>query len=166
MDLQFERRVAQNTAIAAWAIWTCAVSFDKEAGPERKLFFPYCFLVLPLSFHQSTARAVSKLQMTEGSFYRALTQNRTIVVGLQSRIRSLSGDTYRALNLSFASGLLRLDKDEPLSVCPGRKTLPSQFPASLMPQDVAEIIATARRLGYWFATNEFSAICDLLRVRF
>ena len=166
MDLRFERHVAQNTAIEAWALWACAVRFDRTVDSERGLQLPFCFLILPLVFHGATAKAISGLTMTEGSFYRALTQNRTIMLGLQSRVRGLADDTFRALNLAFAAGILRLDKTETLSVFPDRKTLPSALGSTQPSEDVTEIMGAARRLGYWFATNELSVVCNLLRVRF
>jgi hypothetical protein len=166
VDLRFERRVAQNTAIETWALWSCAVRFDQAVGPERGLELPFCFLVLPMVLHASTAKAISGLQMTEGSFYRALTQNRTIMLGLQSRVRSLADDTLHALNLAFPARLLRLDKAEQISVFPGRKTLPPPLTAAQMSEDVTQIIGASRRLGYWFATNELSVVCSLLKVRF
>jgi hypothetical protein len=88
------------------------------------------------------------------------------MLGLQSRVRGLADDTFRALNLAFAAGILRLDKTETLSVFPDRKTLPSALGSTQPSEDVTEIMGAARRLGYWFATNELSVVCNLLRVRF
>ncbi|QDU14015.1 hypothetical protein CA11_18190 [Gimesia maris] len=161
MDIQFEREVSQNLVLASWALWGATSRYDEEVNSERGVPFPQMFLVLPLVFHKKSASIIQAKQMTEGSFYRALTDNRTLIVGLQQRVQNYSDITMKALNLSFASKLLLLDKDS-LEIAPGRKSLP----AGTQENDVKIIIKASKRIGYWLAITDFSVVCKLLRIRF
>lgn len=161
MDIHFEREVSQNLVLASWALWGAALRYDQELKSERGIPFAHMFIVLPLAFHQQSASIIKNKTMKEGSFYRALADNRTLMVGLQQRVQNYSDITMKALNLSFASKLLLLDKDS-LEISPGRKTLPEGNPE----QDVKTIINASKRIGYWLSVTDFSVLCNILRVRF
>lgn len=161
MDIQFEREVSQNLVLASWALWGATLQYDKELKSERGVPFTHIFVVLPLVFHQQSANIIQGKTMTEGSFYRSIAENRTLMVGLQQRLQSYSNITLKALNLSFASKLLLMDEDT-FEISPGRKTLPDGTPQ----QEVNTIIKASKRIGYWLAVTEFSVLCNILRIRF
>lgn len=165
MDIDFEREVSQNVAFCSWALWECCHRFDDQVDSARGIPLPQMFLVLPLTLSKRVADTIQTKNMTEGSFFRALTEDRSIMAGLQRRLHGQAVRTRRALNLSFASGLIRLDRDV-LEVYPGRKSLPGQPAMSSLAEDFKRILFASRRLGYWMATTEFSVICNLLKVRY
>lgn len=166
LDTLFERRVSQNTALGAFAVWQSAVSFTDETKSDRGLPLTHSFLVLPLVFHRASAEVISTKQMTEGSFFRAITEARTISVGLQARVSAMYSQTCSAVNLGLASALLRMDKEGDYQLYPSRKSLPGEQPRSTLGEDVSTILKASRRLGYWFAVTDFATLCNLLRVRF
>ncbi|MCG8587216.1 MAG: DUF6521 family protein [Pirellulales bacterium] len=160
MDIRFERDVSQNVALASWALWSATLQYDKTLKSERGIPFSQMFIVLPLSLHEPSAAIIKSKTMTEGSFYRALTDDRTLSVGLQQRLQNYSETTLKALNVSFSSKLLLLDRDA-LEVVPGRKTFPGRAT-----DEIKVISNAAKRVGYWLAVTEFPVLCNLLRIRY
>jgi hypothetical protein len=165
MEIDFEREISQNALISSWGLWACAVRFHEEVKGSRGIPFPQMFIVLPLLLHQKSAGVIKGKTMVAGSFYRALGEDRTLVVGLQERLQGHAWNTLRALNLSFASELLRLDRDT-LQIYPGLRKLPNGAVVSSLPEDVQQVINAGRRVGYWLAETEFDVICSLLKIRY
>lgn len=160
MNIDFERNVSQNSVLASWALWSAAVRYDKEVKSEHGIPFNQIFVVLPFALHERSASVIKSKTMTEGSFYRALTDDRSLIVGLQQRLQHHSSTTLRALSVSFASKLLLLDR-QALEVAPGRKTLPDT-----PDQAVKDILSAAKRIGYWLAVTDFAVMCNLLKIRY
>jgi hypothetical protein len=159
VDIAFERDLSRNPALAASALWAAAFRFSEEAGSERGIEFEQMFIVLPIAFHRRSAESVQGKTMTEGSFYRAIAADRTLVVGLQERVQDCFRITLEAMNLAFASRLLVLDPQR-LQIYPGRKSFPCGIP-----KDVKPIMGSAKRVGYWLAVTDFPVLCNLLRIR-
>ncbi|HBN76684.1 MAG TPA: hypothetical protein DD473_12870 [Planctomycetaceae bacterium] len=163
MDIDFEREVSQNAVLGSAALWAATNQYCEDIDTDRGVPIAHLFLVIPLVFHRQSAETIYKLQMTAGSFYRAMTDEKTITVGLQRRLQNHSRNTFEALNLAFASKLLILDQEE-LEVIPGRKSLPFTYPKHAT--DAKNIVAAGKRVGNWLAVTEFPVLCKLLRIRF
>ena len=83
IDVLFEQRVIQNTGLGAEALWQAVYEAYEANGRTEGVTLPLAFLVLPLTFHQRTARALaSKTQ--PGALYKALADDREIKIGRAS----------------------------------------------------------------------------------
>lgn len=75
IDVLFEQQVIQNTGLAAEAIWQTVHDAYEANDRTQGVSLPLIFLVLPLTFHQRTARILaSKTQ--PGAIYKALADDR------------------------------------------------------------------------------------------
>jgi hypothetical protein len=123
--------------------------------------FPLLFLVLPLAFHERSANSLaSKTQ--PGALYKALSEDREIVIGLQARMQALSDRTLHAISLAFQTELLLLDRAAQWQVYPGRKTPPITHAT----EDVKTIMAAAKRAGQAFAEMSVVQLSTHLGIRF
>jgi Family of unknown function (DUF6521) len=161
IDVLFEQRVIQNTGLAAEAIWYTVHEAYEARGRTEGVSFPLAFLVLPLSFHQRTAKALaSKTQ--PGALYKALAEDREITVGLQDRMQAMSERTFQALSIGFQSGLLLLDPDHQRHLVPGRKSAPVMHATD----EVKMIMNAAKRVGHAFAEMNVVQLSTQLNIRF
>lgn len=161
IDVLFEQHVVQNTGLAAEAIWQAVHETYRVKGRTEGVPFPLVFLVLPLTFHQRTARALnSKTQ--PGSLYKALAEDREITTGIQARMQAMSGRTLQALSIGFDTGLLLLDQDRFRQVLPGRQTSPFTHTSS----DVKIILGAAKRVGQAVAEMSLVQLSAHLNIRF
>jgi len=161
IDVLFEQRVTQNTGLAAEAIWQAVYEAYEGSGRTEGLTLPLAFLVLPLTFHQRTAKALaSKTQ--PGPLYKALADDREITVGLQSRMQAMSDRTLQALSIGFHTGLLLLDPDHQRHLIPGRKTPPVVH----VTEEVKMILNAAKRVGHAFAEMNLVQLSTQLNIRF
>lgn len=161
MDVLFEQWVVQNTGLAAEAIWHAVNECYETSGRARGVSFPLIFLVLPLTFHQRTAKNLAA-KTQPGAIYKALADDREIVVGLQERMQALSDRTLQALSIAFQAGLLKLDQAYPRELIPARRTPP----VSHVTEDVKTIMNAAKRVGHAFSEMAFVQICTHLNIRF
>jgi len=165
MNIDFEREIAHNISLCTWSLWECCRRFNEEVNAARGVPLPQLFLVLPLTLNRDAAETIRTKNMTEGSFFRTLSEDRAIMAGLQRRLHGHAARTRRALNLGFASGVVRFDR-EAIEVYVGRRSLPGNPAMSTLSEDFRRVIGASRRLGYWMAVTEFSVICNLLKVRY
>lgn len=161
IDVLFEQRVIQNTGLAAEAIWQAVCEAYEAKGRSEGVPFPLAFLVLPLTFHQRTAVALSA-KTKPGALYKALSDDREIVVGLQRRMQALSERTLQGLSIGFQTGLLRLDQDPLRQMIPGRRTPP----VSHQTDEVKMILGAAKRVGQAFAEMNIVQLSTNLGIRF
>lgn len=161
IDVLFEQRVIQNTGLAAEVIWQAVHEAYETNGRTEGVTLPLVFLVLPLTFHQRSAKALaSKTQ--PGALYKALAEDREITVGLQMRMQSMAERTFQGLSIGFHSGLLLLDPDHQRHLLPGRKTPPVAHPT----EEVKIIMAAAKRVGHAFAEMTLVQLSTQLNIRF
>jgi hypothetical protein len=161
IDVLFEQRIVQNTALAAETIWQTVSAAYEAKGRAEGVALPLAFLVLPLAFHQRTARSLeSKTQ--PGALYKALADNREITVGLQARMEAMAERTFHALSIGFDTGLLLLDLDPKPQLVPGRRTPPVEH----VTDEVRLILSAAKRVGHAFAEMTPMQISTHLNIRY
>lgn len=161
IDVLFEQRVIQNTGLAAEVIWQAVHEAYEARGRTEGVTLPLAFLILPLTFHQRTAKALaSKTQ--PGALYKALADDREIIVGLQARMQALSDRTFQSLSIGFHTGLLLLDPDHQRHLIPGRKSTP----VAHVTEDVKTILNAAKRVGHAFAEMNLVQLSTQLNIRF
>ena len=167
MDTLFEQRVSHNAALGAFAISEAASRFLQATTiADGGMPLLSTLLVLPLAYHRRTAAHIGSRQMTEGSFFRAIAEDHTISLGLQHRLMSMAGDTFKAIHLAAAGDLIKLSTTSPPSIVAVSKSRPQTTADVTVHERVSHVLAAARRVGYWLATNDLSVVCALLRVRF
>jgi hypothetical protein len=161
IDVLFEQRVTQNTGLAAETIWQAVNEAYEASGRTGGVTLPLAFLILPLTFHQRTSKALaSKTQ--PGALYKALADDREITVGLQTRMQAMSERTFHALSIGFHTGLLLLDPDHQRHLIPGRRTQPVAHAT----EDVKVILNAAKRVGHSFAEMTLVQLSTQLNIRF
>lgn len=161
IDVLFEQRVIQNTGLAAEAIWQAVNEAYEAKGRAEGVSLPIAFLVLPLTFHQRTAKALaSKTQ--PGALYKALAEDREITVGLQMRMQAMSERTFQALSIGFQTGLFSLDQDHQRQLIPGRRTPP----VTHVTDEVKTLLNAAKRVGHAFAEMTPVQLSTHLNIRF
>ena len=161
IDVLFEQRVIQNTGLAAEAVWQAVHEAYESNGRTEGVSLPLIFLVLPLTFHQRTAKALaSKTQ--PGALYKALSDDREITIGLQIRMQAMSERTFHALSIGFHTGLLSLDPDHQRHLIPVRKTPPIAHAT----EEVKTILNAAKRVGQAFAEMSPVQLSTQLNIRF
>lgn len=161
IDVLFEQRVIQNTGLAAETIWQAVYEAYETKGRTEGVPLPMAFLVLPLTFHQRTARVLAK-KTQPGALYKALADDREITVDLQRRMQAMSERTFQALSIGFHTGLLRLDQDPERQLIPGKRTQP----VAHVTDEVNTIMKAAKRVGRAFAEMSLEQLCIHLRIRF
>ena len=82
MDILFEQRVVQNIGLATEAIWQAVYECYETSGRTHGISFPLIFLVLPLTFHQRTAKSLAT-RTQPWAIYKAIAVDLEIIVGLQ-----------------------------------------------------------------------------------
>jgi hypothetical protein len=161
IDVLFEQRVIQNTGLATEVIWQAVHEAYEARGRTEGVTLPLAFLILPLTFHQRTAKALaSKTQ--PGALYKALADDREITVGLQARMQAMSNRTFQSLSIGFHTGLLLLDPDHQRHLIPGRKSTP----VAHVTEEVKTILNAAKRVGHAFAEMNLVQLSTQLNIRF
>lgn len=161
IDILFEQRVVQNTGLAAETIWQAVHECYEARDRVQGVTLPLAFLVLPLAFHQRTARALAS-RTRPAALYKSLSDDREITVGLQERMQAMSERTLQALSIAFHTRLLQLDTDHDLQLIPGRKTQP----VTHVTDEVKTILGAAKRIGQAFAEMTVVQLFTHLAVRF
>jgi len=161
IDVLFEQRVIQNTALAAEAIWLAVNEAYESNGRTEGVSLPFAFIILPLCFHQRTATALAT-KTQPGALYKALAEDREITFGLQARMQAMSNRTFQALSIGFHTGLLLLDPDHQRHLIPGRKSPPVVHTT----EEVKTVLNAAKRVGQAFAEMNPVQLSTHLNIRF
>jgi hypothetical protein len=161
IDVLFEQRIIQNTGLGAEAIWQAVHETYECKRREEGMPFALVFLVLPLTFHQRTARALAT-RTQPAALYKALAEDREIRVGLQSRMQALAPRTFKALSIGFQTGLLRLDRNSDLQLIPARKTAP----VTHVTEEVKTILKASKRVGQAIGEASLTQLTAHLDIQF
>ena len=163
-DRLSEFRLVQNETFGATIIWTAVAEYFRAKQQESGMPLPLSMLILPLTYHAKTAQTVSSCSRSSG-IYMALSRDRTIPAGLQSRMVEMADQTLSAIRVGSNVGLLTMDfDDKSLDLLPKRKSKPPSI--RFDHDDTKNIESAAKRLGRWFSEVPPATICSLLRVRF
>jgi hypothetical protein len=159
----FEFNLVQNPALGAIAVHAAVIQCYESTGRAHGASLPPLMLVVPMVFHKETRDAISG-KVLDGSFYKAIADNRAIPAGLQHRMEAMSELSFASLNLGAAAKLIERDpQDTGVFFKPRRLSAVSIKPAN---PDVQDTIAAAKRIGHWIATIRLETLCSLLGVRF
>ena len=161
MDILFEQHLIQNTALAAETLWQAVDEAYETTGKTSGVPFPLAFVILPLTFHERSAKALaSKTQ--PGALYKAIAEDREMTIGLQARMQAMSRRTFQALSLAFQSRLILLDPDHERHLVPGRRTQP----VTHVTNDAKQVLNAAKRVGQAFAEMNVVQLTTHLNIRF
>lgn len=160
MDHLDEYDIVQNVSLASLAIWSFSAKYYTTNEEEKGIDLQVLMMILPILFNEALVNSIYRRNFKKG-FFSVLNDNRSFYIGLQERMENMSTLTLRSINVCISSKLLMYDS-ESYSFIPVRTTVPKYKGH----EDIKKIFAASERLGYWFATIEFSEICTLLKVRF
>lgn len=153
-----EYQLIQNPALGALCLWFFVRKFwstkNEQQGPHLML----ATTVLPIVFHEESVRLLCRRRF-EGGLLNARTDDRTLGIGLQSRISDMLDQSFSSLDFAFASNLLGYDSSQ-TSIIPSHTG--KLFEKA--PIDQAQMFWTAERLGFWFATLPLDQVCSHLRI--
>lgn len=161
MDMLFEQMVVQNTGLGAEAIWQATLEVYNCTGRAAGLPFAAVFLVLPMCFHQRTAKVIAS-KTKPGAIYKALADDREIIIGLQDRMERLADRTLQSLSISFETKLLTIDQVNDFQLFPLRRSQPVDHTTA----DVKTIMNAAKRVGQTIAELSMIEIMSHLKVKF
>lgn len=102
----------------------------------------------------------------DSGLLKAVVERPDLLAGLQGRIESHADTTFAALQVGSAAGILKREGGDgfPRFRAVGGLDLPGAIKEFEAP--VSTIIAAAKRLGVWFALEDFSTACRQLNIEF
>lgn len=160
MDYLDEYEIVQNVALASLVLWSFSVKYYITTEENKGVDLQALMLVLPLVFNENITNSIYRRNFKKG-FFLALNDNRSFFVGLQERAQDMSKMTFSAINMCTSSKLLMYNKEN-LDFIPVRTFVPKYNQT----ESIKRMLSASDRLGYWFATIDFSELCHLLKVRF
>jgi len=161
VDALFEQHIVQNEALGAEALWQAVAEAYESSGRVHGVRLPLIFVVLPIVFHRRSAEVLAT-RTQPGAVYKALAADRELSIGLQPRMQSMWKKSQRALSLSVASGLVRIDAETDMELTPGRKSSPVGHVSS----EVKMIMAASKRIGQALAEMSPIQLMSHLNIRF
>jgi hypothetical protein len=161
--MDHEEIVLRNPALGARAFWHFSYAYSvrgKGAPPE----LPHFLLAAGMLYHRSSVQKIKGMNFDSG-LLKAVSDRPDIVAGLQYRMESYARETFVALQVGTASGLLLREGG---SEFPAFRALGMDLPLSLRDGSghVNEIFLAAKRLGAWFGNETLEAIQRRLIVEF
>jgi len=160
MDFLFEQKFLQNTALGAHLLWVATKECYEQNERRFGVSFPLVFLILPLVFHRSTAKALFN-KKRPGALFKAISENREIPLGLQKRMEGFAELTLKCLNMCVSSGLLYIDIEEQLEIVPLKNSH-----MDYSGYETKTVINATKRIGQSFSELNFEQICSYLNIRF
>lgn len=161
MDILFEQKIVQNTALSMELIHIVVVEHYKKNRAITGLKFPLAFLILPMLFQERTTNALCN-KTSPGSIYKAISENREIPLGLQNRMEACFDKTLHAISLGLSAKLFLMDYTQG-EIIPERKGALDNLHSE---DEVKRMISAAKRLGHTFAELTIEEIAQTLKVVF
>lgn len=164
MDLALEQEAAQNSALGALLITHFCLEYFNTKNQTSGPSLPKTLLILPLLYHRQTVNSLRRMQRQSG-LLKALADNPSIHVGLQSRLQSLTSRTFKSILIACNSKLLRLhhEGDWP-TLTPFPHTINSLKHLSPASTELRDMQKAASRLGWWLPSTESINLYALLRL--
>lgn len=164
MRIDHEELLLRNPALTASAFWHLARRYSdhsKGAAPPLPVFIAATGML----FHRATIDKIHSMRFDSG-LLKAVVERPDLLAGLQGRIESHADSALAALQVGAAAGILKREGGDgfPRFRALGGLDLPS--PIKDFEPPVSIIIATAKRLGVWFAQEDFSTACRQLNIEF
>lgn len=166
METLFEKYVAENYALAAFALYGASHRFRESTTLSPGLSLEQALLIPAMVFHQKTADAFAKTQRTDGLFYRVLTENVQLTVGLQDRMEDSFERSMKAIHFGASTRILYIEQAAEFRVCASVFDRPGTTFGKKASKETRHILQAADRIGFCLATTEFPLVCAALRISF
>lgn len=150
--------LVQNPALGAQLLWTFGQAFQAERRGEVAALTPL-FLVLPITLHGPTMRVVKSTNQSSGlaKFVAKLAEEREQLLAVHTRALAMRNLTLQSVGSGIASGLLAVNY-ETATVRANQARLPKP------PERLKHHVASADKLGRWFARLPGNQVFSLLQV--
>lgn len=165
--LSQETERVQNPALGSMVLWRFTAGYERGSGKGMATPIPLLFLVLPIIFHEETARLLkgtqerSGLRYFAGKFSSSAVSASDLLLAIQKRALDMRQLTTESLAIALSSGLISIYCDTgravPLSSSPVRAGIPSSVNAMLK---------SAEKLGVWYSQISLHEISFILKVDF
>lgn len=158
-----EVQAMQNPALGAMLLWRFTCGFSPESSPNGTPL-PLAFVVLPLTFHATSAEKVSStlagsgLRKFESKF--SDDERGDVLLALQPRMLAMRDLSLRSLRIAIRSGLLTLVPREAVLWPRSRSALPADA------KPVGDLLKSAEKLGSWCRDVSLFEVAGLLKVEF
>lgn len=159
-----EELLARNPALLARLYWHLARKYSETAiGASPTL--PVFLVSTGLLIHNETVDKIHRMNFDSG-LLKVVVERPDLIGGLQARIEANSPAALLGLQLAVSASLLQRDGGEGLPTF--RAIGGADLPLGLreVNSPLAPMIAAAKRLGAWFATEPLEIIQRQLTVEF
>lgn len=159
--------ILQNTTIGVIAIHSFIHGYNavnKEKKSEsRNPRLNHLFYVLPIVFESSSVETFKSSM----ELYTAISQDKTITLGLQDSANKMSTQTFDCLNLGFSKEIFTLDKESMrIGLAEKYETRSILNIMKIRDQYLKDVRKAAFRLGNIFAKKDEKMIQLTLNIRF
>lgn len=150
--------LVQNPAFGAHLLWTFCQAYQAERIGEVSPM-TMLFLVLPITLHGHTMRVVKSTNQSSGlaKFVAKLTEEREHLLAVHTRALAMRNLTLQSLGSGIVAGLLAVDYEK--AVVRANQASPPKPPERLKYH-----VASAEKLGRWFARLPANQVFSLLQV--
>jgi len=156
MDILFEQRLIQNSALSMQILHIVINTFYLEKNKTQGLEFPLVFIVLPFIYQRKIVNTFYK-RKGKGMLYRTIIENPELFIGFQSRMEIYFEQTMSAISLGLNSNMFELSNGM-LYPCSNKKFA--------QPNGLVQMFRSAKRLGKSFAESNIEEISQFLKIVF
>jgi hypothetical protein len=156
-----EFEIMQNTTLGALAIHTFVKEYYSSKNKVIGVQLPYIMPVLPIVYNEDSSREISSKQLRTTSFYKALSEEKFIPIGLQNRMEEMYSQTMSSINVGLSLGIILYSKEDNCFYPKDKIRLPEIYA-----DDNLNIIKAAKNLGCWFARIDVDDLCIALKINF
>jgi hypothetical protein len=156
--------IIHNPALGAMGITAYVIEYAKATNLKNGADFPKTFLVLPIILHEQSVQKIMKrkIQNTSG-IVKAIQEEPLILTQLQERLDYSIEFTCRSIRFAYDAGLIKLRcTEKELELFPTDKNISSNL--KNLPENIKNVIAAGKRLGYWFASVDSRELYNLLHI--
>lgn len=155
-----EFEIMQNSSLGAIALYNFINEYCRTAN-SKGVTLPYLMPILPLVFNEDCTKKICSKQSRTTSFYKAITEEKFIPIGLQDRMEEMYPQTMNSINIALGLELIAYSKTESI-FHPQKKVLTPK----IYNQDNLNIINASKKLGFWFAKIDTNDLCIALKIQF
>lgn len=150
--------LVQNPAFGAQLLWKTCEGFRTESD-GLPVPLPCMFVVLPILLHGRTLEEVRSTNQSSGltKFVSKLMKERDLLIAVHDRALRMRELTLQSISTGVGAGLLQVEYDTGFV-----HSLPARVPPP--PQRSKVHVASAEKLGRWFARLPCSQVFALLQV--